>query len=128
MPNLRDNQGNSIPAGAIDVRLVKVWYQAGEGDIRYSTPASILAPELLIKDDTLVNVDYVNTTNFLKVTLNGSPDYIDISSPAGAFPAHAQVRDAASLQPFSLRANENKQIWVTVHVPDKTRPGTITGI
>ena len=127
VPNLHDNRGNSIPADAVDVRLVKVWYQAGEGDIRYSTPASILTPELLIKDDTLVNVDYVNTTNFLKVTLNGSQHYIDISNPAGTFPANAQVRDASSLQPFSLRANENKQIWVTVHVPDGTPAGDYYG-
>src|SRR5512136_2764122 len=28
VPNLYDGQGNTIPSSAIDVRLVKVWYQA----------------------------------------------------------------------------------------------------
>ena len=31
------------------------------------------------------------------------------------------------LQPFSLKANENKQIWLTVHVPNNTPPGEYYG-
>ena len=80
VPNLYDAQGNSIPSSAIDVRLVKVWYQASQNSIAYTTAGYYLTPELLLKDDTLVNVDYVTKTNYLKVTLNGVEQYIDISS------------------------------------------------
>jgi hypothetical protein len=127
VPNLYDAQGNSIPSSAIDVRLVKVWYQASQGSIYYTTPGYYLTPELLLKDDSLVNVDYVTKTNYLKVTINGVQQYIDISSPTVTVPQTAQVRDAATLQPFSLKANENKQIWVTVHVPSTTPAGNYSG-
>jgi hypothetical protein len=127
VPNLYDVQGNTIPSSAIDVRLVKVWYQASEKNIWYTTPGLILTPELLINDDSLVNVDYVSTTNYLKVTLNGVEQYIDISNPAATFPSDAQINDASSLQPFALKANENKQIWLTVHVPNNTPPGDYYG-
>jgi hypothetical protein len=121
VPNLYDAQGNSIPTDAINVRTVKVWYQAANDTIAYTTPGYYLAPELLLKDDTLVKVDYVNKINYLKVTINGIEQYIDISNPAGTFPSNAQIHDAFSLQPFALKANENKQIWLTVHVPNNTQ-------
>ena len=127
VPNLYDTQGNSIPSSAIDVRLVKVWYQASQNSIAYTTPGYYLTPELLLKDDTLVKVDYVTKTNYLKVTLNGVEQYIDISSPTATVPQTAQVRDATTLQPFSLKAHENKQIWITVRVPSTALPGNYSG-
>ena len=136
VPNLYDGQGNSIPSSAIDVRLVKVWYQASPDGIEYTTTGSnpefpavgyYLTPELLLKDDSLVNVDYANKVNYLKVTINGVQQYIDISSPTATVPQTAQIRDASTLQPFSLKVNENKQIWVTVHVPGTTPSGNYSG-
>jgi hypothetical protein len=127
VPNLYSVQGNSILADTINVRTVKVWYQAAENDVWVGTAGFYLAPELLLKDDSLVNVDYINKTNYLKVTLNGSQQYIDISNPNATFPSNAQIHDAPSLQPFSLSANENKQIWLTVHIPGDTTPGEYIG-
>ena len=129
VPTLYDSKGNSIPASAINVRTVKVWYQTGLTDpnMWFNTQKKYLAPELLLKDDSLVKVDYVNQTNYLKVTINGVQQYIDISNPAGTFPSNAQIRDAQTLQPFSLKAKENKQIWVTVHVPASTPTGDYYG-
>jgi hypothetical protein len=72
-------------------------------------------------------VDYANRTNYLKVTLNGTQQYIDISSPTGTIPPAATLSDAALLQPFSLRTNENKQIWLTVHVPGDIPAGEYSG-
>jgi hypothetical protein len=128
-PNLYDGQGNTIPSSAIDVRLVKVWYQASNDSywLEYTTPGYYLTPELLLKDDSLVKVDYVTKTNYLKVTINGVEQYIDISSPSATFPSNAQIHDASSLQPFPLKANENKQIWITVHVPSNTPAGNYSG-
>jgi PKD repeat protein len=127
VPNLYDVQGNSIPSSAIDVRLVKVWYQASNKSISYTTAGYYLTPELLLKDDSLVKVDYVTKTNYLKATINGVEQYIDISSPTAMVPQTAQVRDAPTLQPFSLKANENKQVWITVHVPNTTPAGNYSG-
>jgi hypothetical protein len=132
VPNLYSAQGNSIPADAINVRLVKAWYQAGEGTPENgfsitNTGVRVLAPELLLKDDSLVNVDYVNKINYLKVTINGVQQYIVISNPSGTFPSNAQIQDAHTLQPFSLTTNENKQIWLTVHVPANTPSGDYEG-
>ena len=126
--DLHDTKGNTIPVDAINVRLVKVWYQAGDEDIGGpNVPRSVLTPELLIKDDALIQVDYINRTNFVRVTINGSQQYIDISSPTAIFPSNAEIYDAASLQPFSLKTNENKQIWLTVHVPNNTPAGDYYG-
>ncbi len=130
VPNLYSARGNSIPADAINVRTVKVWYQAAENNrwgVWVNTPGFYLTPELLLKDDSLVYVDYVNKTNYLKVTVNGSQQYIDISNPSGTFPSNAQIYDTSSLQPFALKGNENKQIWLTVHVPNNTSPGEYFG-
>jgi hypothetical protein len=127
VPNLYDGHGNNIPADAINVRTVKVWYQAAENDVWVDIPGFYLAPELLLKDDSLINVDYVNKINYLKVTINGTEQYIDISNPNSTFPSNAQIHDTPSLQPFSLKANENKQIWLTVHVPEDTSSGEYYG-
>jgi len=127
VPTLYNAQGNSIPAAAINVRTVKVWYQASANDVWVGTPGYYLAPELLLKDDSLVKVDYVTRTNYLKVTINGIEQYIDISNPNAVFPSNAQIHDTPSLQPFSLKANENKQIWLTVHIPNNTPAGDYYG-
>ena len=126
VPDLYNAQGNRIPADAIDVRLVKVWYQAGDETIK-NTGIRVLTPELLLKDDSLVKVDYTNKVNYLKVSINGVQQYIDISNPSGTFPSNAQFQDAQTLQPFSLAANENKQVWLTVHVPANTPSGDYYG-
>ena len=128
VPDLYDAKGNRIPADAINVRFVKAWYQADDSDIYINKPGSrFLTPELLLKDDSLVKVDYANRTNYLKVTLNDSQQYIDISSPRSTIPNTAILSDAESLQPFSLMAHENKQIWVTVHIPNDTPAGEYSG-
>ncbi len=118
VPALYSAQGNSIPSSATDVRLVKVWYQATDrDDIWLDHIEKTLKPELLLKDDRLVRVDYTNRTNYLRVTINGVEQYIDITSPTAVFPPDARIHDAQTLQPFSLAANENKEIWLTVHSP-----------
>ena len=126
--DLYNARGDRIPADAINIRLVKVWYQAGTTVfVDKSRPGGILTPELLLKDDSLVVVDYVNRINYLKVIINGSQRYIDISTPSATFPPDAEIYDAATLQPFSMKTNENKQVWLTVHIPSATNAGDYYG-
>ena len=126
--DLFDSQGNIIPADAINVRTVKVWYQAADDSIYTgNNPGYYLTPELLLKDDSLVRVDYLTRTNYLNVSIRGVQQYIPISSPSSVFPSDAVFQDAPSLRPFSMNENENKQIWVTVHVPDTTPAGNYQG-
>lgn len=114
-----------ISAGELDIRLVKCWYQAGEGKITY-TNQKTLVPELLLKDDKLVKVDYAQNKNYLRATTGTIEQYIDISSTGQTFPINAVVQDAEVLQPFDVEFETNKQIWITVHIPENTPPGDYT--
>ncbi len=138
--NLTGN-GNTIPSTAVDIKSVKCWYQGGYEPNYYLVQGRYLTPELLLKDDSLVNVDGDNWTqwnvsnpngkNYLKLT-NGS--YIGISSDtpqrtgADIIPiSERPVQDTATLQPVNLPANYNKQFWITLHVPDNTTPRSYSG-
>jgi hypothetical protein len=138
MSNLT-GEGNTMPNNIADIKAVKCWYQGGINTWDYSVSGRYLTPDLLLKDDSLVNVggddwtdwDITNPDgkNYLKV--NGS--YIDISSDTQVQDYHTiqisdrPIQDAAVLQPINLPANYNKQFWITFHVPDGTRAGSYAG-
>lgn len=126
-----------IASSNVDMKLVKVWYQAGGAGethrIKRGTPP-VMVQELLVNDDGLVVVDTLAKKNFLKVTVKGNRQLVDISD------AQAQkgqviksvnefdVRDAASLQPISrIERNKAQQYWLTVKVPDNAVPGDYVG-
>lgn len=119
--------GRPIPASAVDIRLVKCWYQSGTGTVE-NQKTVVLTPELLLRDDTLVRVDTVLKRNYLKVTINDFQQHIDISKPTAVFPDKAVVKDALTLQPFSMTAKSNKQVWVTVRVPADALSGDYRGV
>jgi hypothetical protein len=54
--DLVSSDGSTIPKEAVDIRLVKCWFQAGSGDLVQRNEAT-LVPELLVKDNDLVRVD-----------------------------------------------------------------------
>ena len=95
-----------IPAAAVDLRLVKVWYQGGT-NVGFQR-LELLTPELLLKDDDLVRIDERRKVNVLKYEKDA-------------------MRDAATLQPFALSEGTVKQCWLTVHVPAGTAAGTYVG-
>jgi len=97
----------TIPVSTIDLRVMKVWYQVG--DYLYIRKETFrFSPELLLKDDSLVYVDYEKAVNRLKTDKDA-------------------MRDADSLQPFNVPANTVKQCWMTVQVPSEAVAGEYSG-
>jgi len=118
-------KSGKISASAVDVKVVKVWYQSGAAWFSYFSDADgrELVPELLLKDENLIKVDRVKEDNYLRVDYPQpkGPQYVWISNPAKIqvpFNDHVEpVSDAATLQPFSFQAGEFKQIWLTLEAP-----------
>ncbi len=87
-----------IPADAIEAHVVKVWRQAGPPTMADATlGVGPEVPELLLKDD--------------RVKLTGSRPRLRLDGPIGT----------------TVEADTTKQIWLTIHVPDKTPPGSYRG-
>jgi hypothetical protein len=131
--------GARLPSSAVEIFQVKAWYQGCAGSIHYrycpGGPTRVLVPELLLHDPALVRVDRSAKTNSLRVSVDGKTSYVNVSTTPGELkrfddrniPTGAIVRDAASLQPETIPANENRQYWVTVHAPTTAAAGTYTG-
>jgi hypothetical protein len=131
-------ESGSIPSDNVDIRVVKCWYQGGKEIYNPGRPSSqrYLTPELLLKDDTLVQVegtewDNPNGQNYLKLT---SGEYIWISEADDDYPGmtvipitERPVKDSSTLQPVDISNGVNKQFWVTVNVPDDSVAGIYTG-
>ncbi|WP_173044811.1 hypothetical protein [Nitrospira sp. KM1] len=127
----------SIPKSSIDLRLVKVWYQAGGGwntiGLSYMGKSKVLVPELLLKDDELIKADEASKSNFVRLKFPSGNKLVSVTEPA-ALRVRVQtpadefpVSDAKELQPISLRKNETRQLWVTVHVPHDAKSGIYRG-
>ena len=116
----------AIPASAVDVKVVKVWYQAGRGI--HDLSGRILVPELLINDDALVRVDEDQQQNYLRHTgPDGAESYVPCSEPTSEILEGVRPIDAAALQPLDLATMRLQQYWVTVRVPDEAAAGEYTG-
>lgn len=127
-------KSGKIAASAVDVKIVKIWYQAGTAWYSYFADSGgrELVPELLLNDENLVKVDRTSKDNYLRVDYPKprGTEYVWISNPARIdvpFNDHTEpVSDAASLQPFAFKTGEFKQIWLTLEAP-KTAEGIYTG-
>jgi len=133
--DLRGDNG-LIPSSAVDVRVVKCWYQAGSAGFGHDQrkDEKVLVPELLLKDDSLVKVDVDEQENHLKLRFDDGDKYIWISDPTPPksptvhpSPEEFPVRDARELQPIDVAARSNKQFWLTIRVPEDTEAGEYKG-
>ena len=121
-----------IPSSHVDIKLVKKWFQApGAWDThrRLSGDKSVMVPELLLNDLSLIKVDKVNEKNYLRV--NGK--YVDISKRAknqGPIlwdSSEYFIADTTTLQSFPLEKTETQQVWITVYAGDNQKVGIYTG-
>jgi hypothetical protein len=139
---LKQANGGTIPADRLDLRVVKVWYQNGNGWISYFMDTGLhLTPELLLHDEDLVRVDTAAQANYARVgNSDGTyrhhwitpPKVLDsIYDERGKHytfrPMKEDFEDAATLQPVALEAGVFKQFWLTVQVPGDAAPGRYTG-
>jgi hypothetical protein len=126
----------AIPASSVDIRWVKCWYQDGGAWWNIvKRGGKMLVPELLLHDDSLVRVND-KQEDYLKITYpDGGVNYLWVSDPAPAkqscnlriTPEQCPVNDSPMLLPTTIAANTNKQVWITVKVPDDARPGAYAG-
>jgi hypothetical protein len=130
-------ESGSISKANVDIRFVKVWFQAGGGwdtiGLSHLGKTKVLVPELLLKDDGLVQLDEESKNNFLRLKFPSGNKLVSISEPASVrgrilssvpeFP----INDTAEVQPIALRHNEAKQLWITVYVPQNSKSGSYKG-
>ncbi|NPV48813.1 MAG: hypothetical protein HPY69_17880 [Armatimonadetes bacterium] len=117
----------SIPASAVDIRVVKSWFQGAGNNIGYS-PQKVLKPELLLKDDDLVRVYVGRQENWVRSTApGGSEEYIECTGQDSTNMASLRPRDARELQPLRIRAGAVREYWINVHIPIGARAGEYQG-
>lgn len=120
--DLTDSNGNTIGNSAVDIRVVKCWYQAGNEIDQIDKRT--LVPELLLKDDQLVRVDYETNQNYLRDINN---KYVLISGKENIDISHIYPQDSQKLQVVEIEKNLNKQFWITIKVPDDCIPAVYLG-
>ncbi len=119
--------GGVIPSKAVDVHVVKSWYQAGK-DIWRRANQKLLTPELLLKDDQLVRVDTQTQVNYVRSTRpDGTETYLCCSGPTSENLKDLRPVDAETLEPVDVPAGGLKLFWLTLHVPNDAKPGVYRG-
>ena len=81
--DLKNSSGNTIPASAVDLKLVKIWYQCGAGWFSFMADpfGRTLTPELLVNDENLIWVDPATKDNYARYSnKDGSTHYEWISA------------------------------------------------
>ena len=122
--------GGTIASDHVDIKVVKCWYQGGTAWYSYfgDSDRRELTPELLLHDERLVRVDREKKENYLRV--GGEYRWISYPKAEATEPfiyLTEPVADSAALRPIRLKKGENKQIWVTVHVPKSAAAGLYRG-
>ena len=126
--------GATLPPAALDIKVVKLWFQNGNGWHSYFTDVGLkLIPELLLRDENMIRVDTQAVANHARLKDAAGERFVWISAPrdlemASSFrPVGDPFEDAATLQPVALKGGEFKQFFATLHVPAGQRPGVYTG-
>ena len=142
----RTRDGVALPAAAIDLKFVKVWYQNRNAWHNYfgDTGGFRLCPELLVNDEDLIRVDTKSASNYARlVETDGRvhemwinpPREFDTCAPGfyfnGSLPTFKSMtgnfRDAERLMPVALPKGECKQFFLTVRAEADAVAGTYEG-
>ena len=138
----KNKDGKVFDSANLDLKVIKVWYQNGNGWYSYFGDTGLkLTPELLLNDEDLIEVDTENEQNYARVTeKDGSVSKVWLTPPLEFDKRHDHWRevrvfqpmkehfqDAETLQPVTLNRGEFKQFFLTVHVPANTSAGLYSG-
>ena len=133
---LASKDGGKIAADEIDLKVVKIWYQQGTawGSFFSDMLRRIPTPELLLKDETLIDTDFLTKENYLRCDYGALGDYRWISYLGdnvdhgySGEPEPKWIRDAETLQPVCVRKGEFKQLMFALHVPTSAPAGLYRG-
>ncbi|MBP8789015.1 MAG: hypothetical protein KBH41_16400 [Azonexus sp.] len=95
-----NERGQALPASALDLKFVKVWYQNGNAWWSYFGDSGVrLCPELLVNDEDLIRVDTEKKANYARLV---EPDGRRHEHSAIAAPRCRAVR-IISRQPAHVR-------------------------
>lgn len=126
--DLKSADGSVFSKENLDLKVVKVWYQNGNGWYSYFSDIGLkLVPELLLNDENLIQVDTQQQANYARVKDRqvwiSAPRKLDV-----AFDAYQDgFADAKTLQPVAFQAGQFKQFFLTAHVPADAKPGLYRG-
>lgn len=143
LSEFRNEKGDVLPPSALDLKVIKVWYQNRNAWYSYFGDTGFkLVPELLLNDESLIRVDTAKTANFARLTeqdgtmhehwLNPprqiNTDFWNSHRRPSAFkPMAPNFCDADTLRPVSLRRHAFKQFFLTVHATKDTPAGLYQG-
>ncbi len=152
-PLLKTDDGKVFPKEKLDLKNVKVWYQAGTAWFSYFQDAKQKrCPELLLNDEDLIRADDAKKCNYARLTdKDGRVTWRWLNPPRRVDSRLEDVRDtgyahfisdsfsgmakefsdAPTFQGVTLRKGVHKQILLTAHVtkdiPAGLYKGTIEG-
>lgn len=144
--DLKTADGVVFPKTELDLKTVKVWYQAGTAWYSYFCDDKLkLCPELLLNDEDLIRVDTKKTANYARLTdKNGKVRYLWLSAPHnvdtrmedtssrwGIYESFLCMKDhfydAEKHCGATLNDGEFKQFFLTANVKKNTKPGLYRG-
>lgn len=136
--DLKGPEDATIPASAVDIKLVKIWYQCGGAWFsQFADPTvRVLIPEILLNDEDLIRVVGDTQDNYLRYdNSDGTTKHQWMSAP-GMVTGYRNTNyetlalvsdDAEKLLPVVLNKDEFKQFMVTVCVPKAARAARYEG-
>lgn len=142
---LKTADGQVFPKDELDLKVIKVWYQNGNGWYSYFQDNGLkLCPELLLNDEDLIKVDTEKVANYARLTeKDGSVSHRWLTPPRAidnriedapgyrldeSFCAmKPNFRDAAAFQGATLDEGAFKQFFLTAHASEKQASGLYTG-
>lgn len=142
LSDFKASDGRVFPKGNLDLKVIKVWYQNGNGWYSYFGDVGLkLTPELLLNDEDIIKVDTKEVANYAREkTPSGYlyrwiTPYLELDSRYDEHyrnyhtfsPMKKEFNDAETLQPVTLNAGEFKQFFLTAHVLKDTPAGIYKG-
>lgn len=132
--DLKSEDGSIFSKSDLDLKVIKVWYQNGNGWYSYFQDNGLkLCPELLLNDEELIKVDTKRVANYARLTeKDGSVSYRwitpdrEVDNRIEDAPGYRldesfcamkpNFKDADTFQGATLIPGEFKQFFLTAHV------------